>query len=118
MNAKFKILFSDKITSSNIMLSSFLLVISGGTLAVVFHALPPLIPFYNQMPWGIARIGTNFSIFIPFSITFIIFSLNLFLAANLYEKYTLVARMITIVSLFATTLFLLFLVRTLIVVFY
>jgi hypothetical protein len=118
MNTKFETLFSDKITSTSIMLSTLLLVLSAGVIAISYHAFPPLIPIYNQMPWGIARIGVRLTIFIPFMIALFIYGVNLFLSAFLYNNYTLVSRIVSLTTFCTTALFLLFLLRTLIVVFY
>lgn len=82
-------------------------------IVILFYSrLAPLIPLYNQMPWGEARIGTKNQIFFPIVLGFIIFLVNLFLSSRLREKAPLLARMLSVVSILTSFLLLTFIIRT------
>jgi len=98
MNVSFKKILQDKITLWNF--SSSLILLLGSVLytGVVFFHLPPILPIYNRMPWGYARLGTRIEIFIPIGIACTFFLCNLYLTSVLYNKLPLVARLISIIT--------------------
>ncbi len=74
--------------------------------------LPPLIPVFNQMPWGEERLSSTFGIFIPSLITSVIFFVNIILSAVSYNTSPLISRLIAITSFLTALLTFLFIVRT------
>ncbi len=74
--------------------------------------LPPLIPVFNQMPWGEERLSSTFGIFIPSIITSLIFFVNIILSAVSYTTSPLISRLIAITSFLTALLTFLFIVRT------
>lgn len=74
--------------------------------------LPPLIPLFNQMPWGQSRLGTKEQIFIPILIALLVFINNFTLSTTMYEKTPLLSRILSITSLSISFLTLLFSIRT------
>jgi hypothetical protein len=112
MNLSFKYIISDKIVLLSVIGSLFFIILSLSISGIFYGKLPPFIPIFNQMSWGIARLGTKEELFIPILIAGIIFLLNTLLANSIYEKIPLVARMFCITTLLITLFVLLFTIRT------
>jgi hypothetical protein len=112
MNVFFKHIISDKIVLLSVLGSLSLITISLIISGIFYGKLPPFIPIFNQMSWGIARLGTKGELFIPIIIASIIFLVNTILANTIYEKIPLVARMFCITTLLITLFVLLFTIRT------
>lgn len=94
-------------------LGIFILIIVNLILNLIFYAkLPPLIPIFNQMPWGEERLGTKTEIFMPLVITILVVVINIIVLALYYKKMPLVARMLILTSFLTTLLALLFTMRT------
>lgn len=105
-----------KITSDKIFFWSFLLSLLFILLSAVYtifsySKLPPVIPLYNQFPWGEARIGTKIEIFIPESVAFFIFLINLFLSIAFYKKMPFISRIFCITSLLTNFFALIIIIR-------
>ena len=104
MNAKLKLILTDKIIRFSVMTSIVLIIFE--TLVVLFSykILPPLIPFFNSRPWGESRLATSGIIFALPPILFSIFIVNNVLSAVIYSKNTLVSRILSFTSLLVTVL--------------
>lgn len=74
--------------------------------------LPPLIPVFNQMPWGEERLSSTFGIFIPSIITSVAFFVNIILSGISYSTSPLISRLIAITSFLTALLTFLFIIRT------
>ena len=96
------------------MVFSFLLLLSQAVLIALFYLkLPPVLPLFNQLPWGVDRLGTNYEIFLPLVITSVFFLFNYFLLRKLYITMPLISRIIGVTTLLAALLAFIFIVRTL-----
>lgn len=94
MKEKFNLLISDQFIKISLLLSLFFLVPLVILIIATFGNLPPLIPFFNSMPWGEDRLFSSRTIiFIPL-LVLVIFTINLFFATAIYKKYALIARII------------------------
>ena len=113
MNALFKLINSDKIIRLSMLFSFILLLLHTAYLAFFWVSLPPVVPLFNQMPWGEARLGTKLELLIPLATAAFFFSFNYFLLARLYTTMPLVSRIISITTLLAALLSFIFIVRTL-----
>lgn len=113
MNGAFKKVQADKIIRVAMGISLGLVVMHALYIAIHFLSLPPVLPLYNQMPWGETRLGSKFEIFIPLIITFSFFLFNYFLLAKLYTAMPLVSRILGITSLLVSVLSIIFIIRTL-----
>jgi hypothetical protein len=82
-------------------------------LGVFFLQLPPIVPLFNQLPWGDARLGAKYEIFLPLVITTVFFLFNSFLPRKLYSNMPLVSRILGITTLLCALLSLVFVIRTL-----
>jgi hypothetical protein len=107
----FRDILSDKTITSAFLMNIFFIVTSLVYILFSFGKLPPLIPIFNQLPWGEQRLGTTLTIFIPVLISLFILAINIFIAASVYKKIPLISRMFAGVSLLMGILTFLFVVR-------
>lgn len=116
MNAFIKKIQSDKIMWFSFIFSFFLVAVSLLFIAFFYKQLPPVIPLFNQMPWGEERLSEKQDIFFPPAVTFFIFIANFSIAFFLYEKMPLVCRMLCTTSLLVCLLMLLVVIRTILAI--
>jgi hypothetical protein len=113
MNEVYKQLRADKIIRLSMVIALIFLFLHTIYLAIFYFSLPPVMPLFNQMPWGEARLGTKLEILIPLAITVLFAICNYIFLARLYATMPLVSRIISITTLLATLLSFIFIVRTL-----
>ena len=93
--------------------ATFILILATIVFTLIFYVnLPPLIPLFNQLPWGVDRLGAKFTIFLPIIVTFVILIINLILSFLAYATMPLVSRMIAITSFIVSLLTFIFIIRT------
>lgn len=90
----------------------FILAITLIYILLVFRNLPPVLPVFNQLPWGDQRLGPTWAIFLPDLLVFLIFIVNLVIAGVIYPKTPLLSRMLAVTSFVASFLTFLFIIRT------
>lgn len=112
MNVTFKSVLQDKIAYWGLIISSIFLLLQIISLGIFYLSLPPVLPVFNQLPWGEKRLGSKPEIFIPIVLTIIFLSINFVISARLYEKTPLLARMLSITTLLISLLSFVFIVRT------
>lgn len=112
MNISFKHITSDKIFFLSTVGACLLIGLSLLLIGLLYTKLPPFLPLFNQMTWGVARIGTKEQLFIPPFIACITLIANGMLAAYIYEKIPLAARILCIISLLIAFFVVLFTIRT------
>jgi hypothetical protein len=113
MKKYFKTLKKDKFIIRLFLVTFIILTITLILILFSYSKLPPLLPIFNQLPWGQDRLSITPGIFIPIILALIIFVLNIFLAAIIYEKYPLLSRLFAITSFLTSFLTMLFIIRTL-----
>lgn len=94
MKEKFNLLLQDQFVRISLLLS--LLFIVPLVLLIIFSysKLPPLIPFFNSMPWGEERLYfSKITILLPL-LLLIVFILNILQAVFVYKKYVLLSRIV------------------------
>lgn len=116
MNELFKYIKSDKILKWSFQISVALLLFQIVYLAFSYFSLPPLIPLYNQLPWGEARLGSRLEIFIPSGITLMIIIGNLLFVNKLYNQMPLLSRLLSITTLLISILSFIFTLQTLTII--
>lgn len=107
-----KYIHADKILRWSILLAAFLLVLHLLILGIAYTFLPPIVPAYNQLPWGDARIGTKAELFIPVTLSIVFFFVNYYLIGRIYNPMPLVARIISITMLLTAVLGIIFISKT------
>ncbi len=106
----------DKIVRAGFLISVAFIFLSFTYAALIYNQLPPLIPLYNQLPWGIQRLADRIMIFLPVLINGIMFSANIVFAKYIYDKMPLVVRMVSVTTLFIGFMVFVFILRTTILV--
>lgn len=94
MKGKIRLILRDQFVRVSLLLSLIFLVPLITIIISTYTSLPPLIPFFNSMPWGEERlVNSNVAIFLPI-LLIVFFVANLFQAVIAYEKYVLVSRIV------------------------
>ena len=112
MKKYFKYLKQDKLLLRLFIASFVLIVITILYILISFTNLPPLLPVFNQLPWGEERLVGSWGIFIPSLVALLILIFNIFLSSFTYESAPLISRMLAITSFITALLALLFVIRT------
>lgn len=111
MNVLFKHIISDKTILAGTIISFVIILFIFFYILFTYSNLPPFLPIFNQMPWGDARIATKEYIFLPVSISVIIFVSNLIFSFFIYTKIPLIARLLIVTNFLVCFFMLLFVVR-------
>jgi hypothetical protein len=112
MKEFFKKVKADKIIRIGAYSSFWFIIVHLIYIAVYYLRLPPVLPLYNQMPWGEERLGSKIEVFLPLLITASFFLLNLFLSLKIYEKMPLLSRILSITGLLISILSFIFIIQT------
>lgn len=112
MNGYTSIIASDKILRLGVLTSILLIVLTFIYLGIFYRSLPPLLPLYNQMPWGEARLGNTLEVFMLPGIALAIFFINTFFATRLYAQMPLISRALIVTSFLITLITVIFIFRT------
>ena|SRR5258708_5273769 len=113
MKKFFKYAKADRIIKWSLTAALLILIAELGYIGIFYFSLPPVLPLFNQMPWGQDRLGTRVEILLPVLITVSFFIINLILALKMYEKMPLVSRIVSITTVLISLLSFIFVVRTL-----
>ena len=105
---------ADKLTFRGFAISFLLTFFTFLYIIANYANLPPLIPIFNQLPWGDNRLAPTIGIFIPIAIFIIIFIFNVTFTSIVYSKNPLIARFVAAVTLILAMMNLLFIIRTII----
>ena len=104
----------DKLTFRGFVISLLLTLITFLYIAINYSNLPPIIPIFNQLPWGNNRLTPTIGIFIPLLVFIAVFIFNIIFTSLIYSKNPLVARFIAAITLILAMMNLLFIFRTVI----
>ena len=116
MKERVKKLFKDKL-----VLISFLFVLTIGVIYVIFllltyRQLPPLVPLFNQIPWGAERLGVKIQLFFPFGIASAAIFTNTVLLLFVSQDMPLVTRLVSLTNFLIALFALLIVIRTVLIV--
>lgn len=95
MNGNFNLLWRDKLIRLTLLLSIVLSVATTILIALFYHKLPPLVPFFNSMPWGRERLAPVYYIGTLPLVFLIVLILNNFMSIAIYQSHTLLARILS-----------------------
>lgn len=107
-----KTISSDKILRFGTLFSFVLILLSLLYSGLTYTSLPPVMPLYNQMPWGEDRLGIKLELFILPGFAFLILLINSLLAYALYERMPLVSRALAITCFLVSLIISVFIFRT------
>ncbi len=106
---------ADNITSKGFIISLTLFFITIIFIFIYYGSLPPLIPIFNQLPWGPQRLVPTLGIFIPIIIFTLIYIFNLIFSSIVYTKNPLIARIVAATTLLISIINFIFIIRTVLV---
>lgn len=112
MRNNFRYLKQDKLLQRLFILSFILIVITTIYTLFSYSKLPPLLPIFNQLPWGEKRLSGTPGIFIPSILVFLILIFNMVISVLFYQRSPLISRILAITSFLTAFMVLLFIVRT------
>jgi len=113
MNEVSNLVKADKIVRWGMTFSFILLLFQASLLALFYIKLPPVMPLFNQLPWGEDRLGLKYEFLLPLVMTSLFFLFNYILLRRLYITMPLVSRIIGITTLLASLLSFIFVIKTL-----
>ncbi len=111
MNELIKQLSQDKTVWWSTLLSITIIMVSILLVLVYYQSLPPLIPLFNQLPWGADRLSAKINLLLPIALSFIILIGNTTLIKYIYEKMGITTRMLAITTLLIAVLTCIFTIR-------
>lgn len=95
MKGKIKVLYKDRfLLYSTVLIVVFFTIFS---LLIILSSenLPPLIPLFSSMPWGMRRLyASEVVIFLPI-IIMVVSLVNISLAVTIYNKFALLSRLVS-----------------------
>jgi len=95
MKEKIKVLYKDRFLLYANSLTGVFLVTASILVFIYYSKLPPLIPIFNSMPWGMKRLyAANITLLFPL-VLLIVVAINALLAIFIYKKYTLLSRILS-----------------------
>lgn len=112
MKNLFKFVRNDKIILRSSIATIITVIIAVLFSTFYYSSLPPVIPLFNQLPWGEERLANSFFIFLPPAVAILILSINIIFAEIIYDKAPLIARMLVITSFLIGVFSLLLVIRT------
>lgn len=113
MNEFFKPLDQDKVLTFGFLFSFACIVFAFVLLLIFYRNLPPVVPLFNQLPWGDDRLGLKIQTFIPLGIALFTLLLNLFLGCFFYKESPLASRILTMASFSVSFFVFIFIIRLL-----
>lgn len=112
MKEYFKNLKDDRLLLRLFMASFVLIIITFIYILINYSKLPPLLPIFNQLPWGEKRLEETWGIFIPPLLVLLILFANIFISNFTYSRSPLISRMFAVTSFITSILVMLFIART------
>ena len=112
MRKFFKYLKDDRLLLRLFILTVILIIVAIIYILINYSKLPPLLPIFNQLPWGEKRLSQTIGIFIPSGVVFAILIFNIVASSLSYPRSPLISRMFAVTSFLTALLMLLFVIRT------
>ena len=116
MNARIKKLFADTIVITSYISVIVIMAIYIIFLLIKFQSLPPLIPLFNQIPWGEGRLATKVQLFLPLGIASTIVAVNTGILLFFSSDTPLVTRLVSLTNFLVPLFALLLIIRTVLIV--
>ena len=108
----FKYLKDDRLLLRLFIVTVILIIVAIIYILINYSKLPPLLPIFNQLPWGEKRLSQTLGIFIPALVVFLILIFNVIASSVAYPRSPLISRMLAVTSFLTALLMLLFVIRT------
>jgi hypothetical protein len=111
MKELFKDIKNDKTIISAFYINIFFIIANVALVLLFYGKLPPLVPIFNQLPWGEQRLGITPTVFIPVLTSLLILIINIFISALVYKNVPLISRILSAISLIIGILTFIFISR-------
>ncbi len=95
MKGKINILYKDKFLRYSSTLTAVFLLAVSSLVVFSYPHLPPLVPLFNSMPWGMMRLYSGQMVIILPIFVLAVVLINMVLVITIYKKFTLLARIIS-----------------------
>lgn len=112
MRKFFKYLKEDRLLLRLFIVTVILIIVAIIYILINYSKLPPLLPVFNQLPWGEKRLSQTPGIFIPSVVVILILVFNIIASSLAYPRSPLISRMLAVTSFLTALLMLLFVIRT------
>lgn len=112
MKRYFKYIKEDRLIFRIYVLAFILIAVTIIFILLNYTKLPPLLPIFNQLPWGERRLSITPGIFIPSIVVLSVLLINILTSAIAYTISPLISRILAITSFLTALLTLLFIIRT------
>lgn len=112
MRKFFKYLKEDRLLLRLFIVTVILIIVAIIYILINYSKLPPLLPVFNQLPWGEKRLSETIGIFIPSVVVIFILVFNIIASSLAYPRSPLISRMLAVTSFLTALLMLLFVIRT------
>lgn len=107
----FKKIQNDSVLSWTFWITIILIILMAIAISIAYTNIPPFIPLYNQMPWGYARLGKTYELFLlPISVLGVMIG-NIIVGTRLIGKIPLLARFLFITMASLALLTFIFIIR-------
>lgn len=116
MNERIKKLFSDSIVLISFIGIAIIIVVYIIFLLLTFRALPPVVPLFNQVPWGEGRLAPKIQLLIPLGIASAIVIFNTSILLFFSSDTPLVTRLVSLTNFLVILFALLLVIRTVLIV--
>lgn len=116
MNARIKKLFADTIVLASFIAVIIILIAYIIFLLLTFQKLPPVVPLFNQVPWGEGRLATKMQLFLPFGIASAIVIINTGIVLFFSSDTPLVTRLVSLTNVLVAIFALLLVIRTVLII--
>jgi len=88
----FKKLQQDSVLNWSFWITLLLIFLMVGGIAATLSNLPPVVPLYNNMPWGYGRLGRSYELFFIPGLVLAVCILNTIIGLRLVKNIPLLAR--------------------------
>ncbi len=112
MKKYFNYLKEDRLLLRLFIISFILILITVIYIIINYSNLPPLLPVFNQLPWGEQRLSQTIGIFIPSGVVFAILIFNIIASSISHSQSPLISRILAVTSFLTALLTFLFVIRT------
>lgn len=94
----FSTIQKDSVLFWSFWLTIVIVILTSLGIGLSYSNLPPFIPLYNHMPWGYARLGQTYELFIPPLIVVGMSIVNYIFGIKLLGRISLLARFLFITT--------------------
>lgn len=115
MNALLNRIRIDKIVYFSSIIGLLTILFSAISVAIFYRLIPPIIPLYNQMPWGEARLVGKHELFFVVAFGIGMYIVNLAVLQYVYNSIPLLSRILSITTVLGSIFVFFIVARTILI---